>query len=369
MTNGTLKTLRAGLERRVERLQAAPAASWALILLLLAAISAVNHYSGRDLSFSIFYLAPVYMAARLRGRRAGVAVAALSTSSWFINDAFQPGGAVAPAEIRLANAFLRFGLLAIMAHLISRLEEELEGARGTAKLKSDLLSLVTHEFNNGLTMIGLATTLLREDEAPPVRPERRRLYETIDRNRIALTQASLNFLNDARFESGRFVPMPRDIELRHLLTATLRRLEPLVEEKQLRVIRDFPEKPTSVRADADALALILTNLIGNAVKYTPAGGAITVRLEARGVPASSVAVTVEDTGIGMNEEELTRLCGSFERMERARSAGKGFGIGLKVVSELLHSHDARLQVSSSPGEGSRFFFELPASAPGRGNSR
>jgi signal transduction histidine kinase len=368
----TFSTARDRVDRLAARLRAAPAAAWALTLAALATVAVLNHFSGLELSLSIFYLLPVYMAARLLGRRAGLAVAALCALSWFANDLTQPGGWDAPEELLAVNAVLRFSLLAVLAHLIARLEEQLDRARDVARLKSDLLSLVTHEFNNGLTMIGLGTTLLREDEEK-VTPERRRLYETLDRNRLALAQASLNFLNDARYESGRFVPQPVGVELRHLLTTTLRRMEPLIEEKQLRVIRDFPERPAEVRADRDALTLVMTNLIGNAVKYTPAGGAITVRLEPRGAPASSILVTVEDTGIGMSREEQARLCRSFERMERARTEGKGFGIGLKVASELLHSHDARLQVVSAPGEGSRFSFELPLflGGPdgGRGNSR
>lgn len=123
------------------------------------------------------------------------------------------------------------------------------------------------------------------------------------------------------------------------------------------MVEDFPLTVIPVFGDPEAIALAVTNLLGNAVKYTPAGGRVTARIEARG--GGAVEFSVVDTGIGIGPEDLPAVTSGFYRAEAGKKAAGGYGIGLKVTRELLEAHGAALQAESSPGKGSRFYFALP----------
>jgi signal transduction histidine kinase len=173
-----------------------------------------------------------------------------------------------------------------------------------------------------------------------------------------LSNTVANFLNAARLESGRFTPNFRRTLIRDLVHETVAALRPLIDQKGTRLILDFPAQPLPVRADPDALSLVMTNLIGNAFKYTPKNGAVTVKIAASNDAASKVLVSVEDTGIGISDEDQKRLFAGFFRTAPGQETAKGYGVGLKVAHDLLESQGARLELESVPGKGSRFFFHL-----------
>jgi signal transduction histidine kinase len=131
---------------------------------------------------------------------------------------------------------------------------------------------------------------------------------------------------------------------------------PVVESKKVELRLDLPPHPVPAKADPDALSVIMTNLVGNAFKYTPAGGTVTVRVEAG---PDTALVSVEDTGIGIPKADQERVASGFYRAEGGRRTAKGFGVGLKVTRELLESQGSRLEIESEPGRGSKFSFSLP----------
>jgi signal transduction histidine kinase len=121
---------------------------------------------------------------------------------------------------------------------------------------------------------------------------------------------------------------------------------------------DFPNSPVPVNADPDALSVVMSNLIGNAFKYTPDGGTVTIRITTE-PSAARARVSVEDTGIGISEADLAKITSGFYRTEGGRQAARGFGVGLKVTRELLESQHSKLEIDSAPGRGSTFSFQLP----------
>jgi signal transduction histidine kinase len=234
-----------------------------------------------------------------------------------------------------------------------------EKAREASQLKSNMLSLVSHEFGNNLTTLKMVPFLLRDSEKGEIPIERQQLYSMLERVVTHLSGAVSNFLNLNRLESGKFTPAIRRIPIRVLIHEVILLLEPQIDGKNVALKIDFPTQPVPARADPDALALVMTNLIGNAFKYTPSGGEVTVRIATEGSPASDVLISIEDTGIGISQEDQKRLTSAFFRAEEGKSAAKGFGVGLKVARDLLESQGSQLRLESAPGKGSRFFFRLP----------
>jgi signal transduction histidine kinase len=230
------------------------------------------------------------------------------------------------------------------------------------RLKSDLLSMVSHEFNNSLASMGMALLLLREnDEAPD---QRRKIYLTLERIHQLLKTAVSNFLNQARMQSGRFQLDIRQIELRRLVAEVLELMRPLAEQKGIDLRLEFPETAFPVTADPDAMILVLSNLIGNAIKYTPGRGRVSVRLTPiNGAPLQEVEVSVADTGIGIAAADQDAIFRGFYRTGPSQKMARGYGLGLAVSRQIMESHDSALNVESRPGQGSRFHFRLPVCRP------
>jgi PAS domain S-box-containing protein len=238
-------------------------------------------------------------------------------------------------------------------------EKELQEA---AKLRSDLISMINHEYANALTSMKLALALLTGSESVAQDQTRGHSYEVLDRAIERLRAYTTNFLNLHRLESGKFALNLRPTAVRAVVLDALVTLRPLAEAKQLRLDIEtyFPEAlPVAVRADQYCLSLIVSNLVTNAVKYTPNGGSVTICITLEGTSPSRVMLAVEDTGIGMSAEDLEKIKSGFYRAPEGQELAKGFGVGLMVVNQLLEKHGSFLEIESEPGKGSRFSFRLP----------
>jgi PAS domain S-box-containing protein len=234
--------------------------------------------------------------------------------------------------------------------------------RDVTRLKSDMISMVSHEFANQLGSMKLALYLLKETEPPDIKESRRHSYETLNKACEHLKNTTANFLQLSRLESGKLVMNIHPTPVLAAAQDALALMRPLAEAKSLRLDlkMDLPAQAASpVRADPEALSLILTNLITNAVKYTPKGGAVTLRLSQPQGDDSRVRLSVQDTGIGIAEAEMERVLSGFYRTDNSRKLARGFGVGLKVVQEMLERHDSHLELASTPGQGSEFSFTLP----------
>ena len=117
----------------------------------------------------------------------------------------------------------------------------------------------------------------------------------------------------------------------------------------------LPPQAPPVLADAERARLVLTNLVHNAVKFTPPGGKITVSAE---LNAAEVIVSVEDTGVGIPADDLSRIFERFYKADRARSGG-GTGLGLAIAKHVVQGHGGRIWAESVEGQGSTFYFTLP----------
>ncbi|MFI5347215.1 MAG: sensor histidine kinase [Elusimicrobiota bacterium] len=334
-------------------------ALFALGLGMAAMVWTMDRLAPAQASFSAFYLLPVGFVAWFCGEGWGYVMAALTAAAWLQGD-LADGIGYSDWWIPYWNAFIHlilFVLMSAMSGVLTRQRRLYEVEHEMSELKSDLVSLVSHEFGNSLTTLRLSLTILEESEGAAPSSQRQMCYATLHRVYAHLSNATANFLNLNRIEAGRFSPHLRRTPLRTLVHATIAQLGAEFETKHVELKLDFPAQHVVVNADPDALSVVMSNLIGNAFKYTPVGGSVTVRIAADDA-AGTARVSVEDTGIGISKADLKRITTGYYRSEGGRQAAKGFGVGLKVARELLDSQGSRLEIESEVGRGSSFSFRV-----------
>jgi len=230
-------------------------------------------------------------------------------------------------------------------------------ARQLEQMRTDFVANVTHELRTPLTSIeGFAETLL---EGALNEPETaRRFVEIIQRESRQLAALIDELLDLARVESGRFRMRRRLTRPADLVQETLARLSPEAEKKGVRLTAEVADDLPLVDGDPDRLIQVLTNLVDNAIKYTPAGGRVT--LSARRAE-DQVLLAVGDTGAGIPQADLGRIFERFYRVDKARSrATGGTGLGLAIAKHIVEAHGGTIAVESELGRGSTFTVALPA---------
>lgn len=333
-------------------------AYFALGLALAAAVWRLDLLVTAPVSLAAVYLIPIAFVAWFCGGAWAYGMAVVCAAAWLQAD-MAASHASDRASLSYMNGAMRLVTFVVVANsvsLIRRLRRINEREHELSELKSNMVSLVSHEFGNFLTTFNMALTLLKDSEAAGPSAQRQQCYATLDRVYEHLSAAVANFLNLNRLESGHFAPRLRQIPLRTVVHATISQLGPLIESKKVELRLDFPNETVPVKADPDALSVVMSNLIGNAFKYTPAGGVVTVRIA---LEPGSAHLSVSDTGIGIPKADQALIASGFYRAEGGRQVAKGFGVGLKVARELLESQGARLEIRSEPGRGSEFSFRLP----------
>ncbi len=246
-----------------------------------------------------------------------------------------------------------------------------ERQRHYSAMQAGFTASVTHELRAPLGAVGLIAEELAD--LPPGFEDRRREYvQHILRETRRLGFLIENVLHHARLErdpeSLRRVP----VELGDVIRATVRSLRPNAEQSEVSIETRIPEEPIVVRADAQALQQVFTNLLDNALKHSPAGGSVRIVAEDGPDPAGppdgrakSVArVEVTDAGPGIPEEHQARVFESFfRRGSELRRETAGIGLGLAIVKRLVEAHEGRVSLESAPGRGCTFTVELPLAAP------
>ncbi len=221
------------------------------------------------------------------------------------------------------------------------------------RLKSEVVNVVAHDFRSPLAgVLGHAEVL----EGRPDAPSEERVESARAIVRAATHMASLveKTLKTTRLETGHFPFEFGLVEFGQVLRDLLRRRP---EDAAHPVHVELPEDPLPAWADRDRLSEVLDNLIGNAVKYSPAGGAVQVRVTSEG---ESLSVAVADKGLGIASSDLPRLFRPFSRVRTLRTAGiEGSGLGLYICERIVKAHGGRLWAESELERGSTFSFTLP----------
>ncbi|MCA1665454.1 MAG: HAMP domain-containing protein, partial [Myxococcales bacterium] len=226
--------------------------------------------------------------------------------------------------------------------------------RRLEKLRREFVANASHELRTPVAaIVGVAETLAAGAADDP--EARSSFLEILMRHAQRLSRLTADLLDIARLEAG-YKPRVEIVEVASAVDAVVGTLQVKANPKEITLDKKLPPS-LSVSAERAAVEQMLSNLVDNAIKYTPAGGRVTVRAEARG---GRVRILVEDSGPGIPREHHARLFERFYRVDDARSRDLGgTGLGLAIVKHLALANGGDISVESDVGSGSRFIIALP----------
>jgi signal transduction histidine kinase len=219
------------------------------------------------------------------------------------------------------------------------------------------LSHVSHELKTPLTSIRGFVDNMTSGLTGDLGEKQRDYLMRIRANTDRLTRMIANLLNVSRIESGvqHLERMP--VYLCDAVHECVMQLQLMAESRNIKLETHCPDTDLRVLADPDKLIEIITNLVDNAIKFTPQGGSITI--DTRQQEPGKIVVSVTDTGEGIEPEDLDDLFKPFYQAKRTKAHTQGLGLGLSIVKHLVEMHDGSITVASEPGKGSQFRIELP----------
>ena len=235
------------------------------------------------------------------------------------------------------------------------LNERLDALATAEKEQQQFIADVSHELRTPLTVLRGSLEVTLEEERPPEEYREALGNALLEVRHLARLSQNLLFL--VRGESGRITLSFANMDLTRLLADLARELVPAAADRRLTVTTDLPEQPITAFVDADRLQQVFHNLFENAMRYTPAGGSIHVRL---GAAPGEARMEVADTGIGIPEKDLPFVFERFFRSDRARRAySGGSGLGLSIARWIVDAHKGTIAVQSEAGKGTVFTVTLP----------
>jgi len=232
-----------------------------------------------------------------------------------------------------------------------------------SQAKNDFVSHVSHELKTPLASINAYAEMLVDGEAQD-EAAIRQFCEIIQGQAQRLNRLIEDILNISRIESGLMKVNRQNLSMALIIRDAVEMMQSYAQEKNITLHSPPPILYDQACVDRDMISRAVINLISNAVKYTPAGGSVTVGLEVDEADGR-LRVTVSDTGVGIPPEELGRLFEKFYRIQANSHLAKGTGLGLNLVKQIIETlHGGRVFVSSTVGQGSTFGFELPLASAG-----
>lgn len=222
------------------------------------------------------------------------------------------------------------------------------------ELKSDIVATVSHEFKTPLTSLRMATHLLLEPATGPLTEAQREVVTTARDDTERLRALVDEFLDLVRIEAEAGAPRRASVDPRRLLELCVEAHQAIARDKGVTLTIEDGEGLAPIAVDPEKISVVLANLVSNAVRHTPAGGAITLRAADEG---DALRVTIRDTGEGVSAEDLARL---LERGAKRIAPGHGrHGLGLSIAQEIVLQHGGELRAQSVVGAGSTFTVLLP----------
>jgi PAS domain S-box-containing protein len=242
----------------------------------------------------------------------------------------------------------------------NRARQELERlygeARDAVQARDEVLAVVSHDLRNPLNAIGMSVDLLRFQLGAGADPTVIAALERVRRLVRNMDILIRDLLDVSAMEAGSFTIERKPREVREVVDLALDMLEPSAAEKGVELVVEAPGAERRVACDRDRLLQVLSNLLGNAIKFTPSGGRVRLGVEST---RDAVLVSVHDSGPGIPEEHLPNL---FDRFWK-RGSLEGAGLGLAIAKGIVEAHGGRIWVESEVGRGTAFYFTVPQSSP------
>jgi signal transduction histidine kinase len=284
-------------------------------------------------------------------------VAAIAIASlYFSMEGFVPLAAIAIIPVLLAGV-LAVAITGLARRLITtrvaqsatrRLYGE---AREVIDAREEVLRIVAHDLRNPLSTVAMTTQLMLD--VPGTEHQRIERLTVIQRAGQRMQRLINDLLSVSIIEAGRLTIDPRPASVAAILADATEMLRPIAADKPVHLEVDAPKDLPDVHADAARIIQVLSNLVGNAIKFTPTGGRVTITAAREG---PNIRFEVADTGPGIAPEQMANIFGRFWQANRGDT--RGIGLGLSIAKGIVEAHGSEMRVASTVGEGSVFSFTL-----------
>ncbi|MFH1860787.1 MAG: HAMP domain-containing sensor histidine kinase, partial [bacterium] len=227
------------------------------------------------------------------------------------------------------------------------------------QLKSDLMSMVAHDFRTPLTVVKGYTALMLDGDTGTINETQQEFLKTIDESANRLLDLINDFLDVTKIESGNIEIKYMEFDLKELIASVIKEFSEISRKKNvfLQMNIHTQDELLQIEADKDRIRQVLDNLIGNAIKYTPENGRVFI--EAGKFEDKNIMISIRDTGIGISVEEQKKVFDKFFRTKLGQQFSSGTGLGLSIVKNIIEKHNGSITVESELGKGSTFTFVLP----------
>ncbi len=311
----------------------------------------LDRVTSNEYSFEIFYLVPLLVATLVAGRVAGGLVAAIGAIAWTFDTIQEDGFSIPSMALNVATRatiFIGVAVLVDLYHKRGRRLAEVDRHR------EDSLALVAHKLRQTALRITSVTGAIASRREPDGIITEARI--ALDHQARELQRMAEDVLDVNMLEAKRFRLSLTEVDLTELVTDVARE----IGRGQVQLV--LQAEPVVVEADADRVRLMVTHLIGNAVKYSPAGASVFVTVATGHADAR---IVVKDHGVGLGRADLTVLFQKYGQAQTAKTIGaQGVGLGLYVTRLLAEAHGGHVSAESvGPGQGSTFQLSLPVRQP------
>jgi two-component system phosphate regulon sensor histidine kinase PhoR len=231
--------------------------------------------------------------------------------------------------------------------------EQIDALRQSDQLKDQYMNMLSHELRLPLTVINGFGSAMLDGMAGSITEEQRQYLKRILDACDKLTAFVKDLLDASLVKAGMFSVHPRPMKLKEITRGIIESLGPLAGRKHQVLIDEVSDWLPPLMADDRRVGQVVSNLVQNAIKFTPEGGTIRVSAHTEG---ERIRCEVADSGIGIRESDIPRLFKRFSQLERSEG---GIGLGLSIVKGIVEAHGGTIGVESEPGIGSTFWFTLP----------
>lgn len=232
-----------------------------------------------------------------------------------------------------------------------------QGLKRLQELRDEFVFIAAHELRSPVTVVRGYISLILEGDTGPISAQTRDFLEKVDSSQQRLAQLVNDLLEVARSEAGRITIDVSALDIREPVQASVEEVRPLADKKKISLHYEPPQELPQILADSGRIKEIMVNLISNAIKYSPEGASVTVRLELKD---KEVITHVADTGYGIPKDAQGKM---FEKFYRVRTKDtmniQGTGLGLFIVKQLVEKMNGKMWFESDEGKGTTFSFSLP----------
>lgn len=288
-------------------------------------------------------------------------ISGIGIALWITRSITQPIGVLKRKTAEIAQGHLGTELdlssppeIAELAAAFNSMSQQLKDLE---KMKADFFSALSHELRTPLTSIKEGTQLLLDGVGGPISEKQQKLLSILSEESQRLIRLVNSLLDLSKMEAGMMIYRFEEASLAALIAKAETEMLPLMESKKVKLDADVSHELATLKIDQERILQVLRNLLGNAIKFTPAGGS--VKVVARGVDGK-VEIAIQDTGPGIAPENLGRIFEKYHQIAAGHHPPQGTGLGLAISKHIVTAHGGNIWAESHPGNGSTFIFVLPA---------